>query len=90
MKSTVFAIATVAALTAAPLLAGTAAADPIRLAQVDVEIGGHPRSGVVIEHPRRPGVVIESEGRARHDCRSVTVKEWRNGARVTRTERRCD
>ena len=80
MKSTVFAIATVAALTAAPLLAGTAAADPIRLAQVDVEIGGHPRSGVV----------IESEGRARHDFRSVTVKEWRNGARVTRTERRCD
>ena len=32
MKTTVFAIATVAALTAAPLLAGTATADPTRLA----------------------------------------------------------
>jgi hypothetical protein len=90
MKTTVFAIATVAALTAAPLVTGAAKADPTRLAQVDVEVGAPGRPGVVIEHPRRHGVVIESEGRARHDCRSVTVREWRHGARITRTERRCD
>jgi hypothetical protein len=89
MKTTIFAMATAAAvLTAAPLLAETAKADPTRLAQVDVRIG--PRApDVVIEQPRRrPGVVIETEGR--RDCRTVTTKEWRNGVRVTRTERRCD
>jgi ABC-type proline/glycine betaine transport system substrate-binding protein len=43
MKNALLAIATAAAvLTAAPLLAGTAKADPMRLAQadVDVRIGG--------------------------------------------------
>jgi hypothetical protein len=88
-NNVILAMATAAAvLTAAPLLAGTAKADPTRLAQVDVRIG--PRApDVVIDQPRRrPGVVIETEGR--RDCRSVTTKEWRNGVRVTRTERRCD
>jgi hypothetical protein len=28
-------------------------------------------------------------GPDRPHCRTVTVTEWRNGARVTRTERRC-
>ena len=85
----VLAMATaVAVLTVAPLFAGAANADPTQLAQVDVRVG--PRApDVVIDGPRRrPGVVIETEGR--RDCRSVTTKEWRNGVRVTRTERRCD
>src|SRR5262245_10818322 len=85
----VLALATAAAvLTAAPLFAGTAKADPTQLAQVDVRIGPRAPDAVVVEPRRRPGVVIETEGR--RDCRSVTTKEWRNGVRVTRTERRCD
>ena len=86
MKTTLLAIATAAAvLTAAPLLAGTAKADPIRLAQADVNV----RIGAVGEprHHRR-GVVVETDGRAH--CRTVTVREWRHGMRVTRTERQCD
>jgi hypothetical protein len=83
---------------------GTARADGTQLAQagVDVRVGEPRRPGVVIEEPRRPGVVIEeprrrdrdvvigTEGRGRGDCRSVTVSEWRDGVRVSRTERRCD
>ncbi len=41
MKTTILAMVTAAAaLTVAPLLAGTAQADPTRLAQVDINIGG--------------------------------------------------
>jgi hypothetical protein len=84
MKTIVIAITTAAAvLTAAPMLAGVASADPVRLAQVDVDVrmGG----------PRGPGVVIDTDGRRHHrDCRSVTVSEWHNGVKVVRTERRCD
>ena len=92
MKNALLAIATAAAvLTAAPLLAGTAKADPIRLAQadVDVRIGGRGGPGVAVETPRRyrRGVVV-TDGRSH--CRTVTVREWRHGARVTRTERHCD
>jgi hypothetical protein len=86
----VLAMATaVAVLTAAPLFAGAAKADPTQLAQADVDVRIGPRGpGVVIDEPRRRhGVVVETEGR--RDCRSVTTKEWRNGVRVTRTERRC-
>jgi hypothetical protein len=93
MKTILIAMTTAAAvLTAAPMLAGAAKADPIRLAQADVDVRIGPRGpGVVIDEPRRrPGVVIETEGRRNRDCRSVTVSEWRNGVRVTRTERRCD
>jgi hypothetical protein len=35
-----------------------------------------------------PGGVYVGPGHRPH-CRTVTVTEWRNGARVTRTERRC-
>jgi len=46
---------------------------------------------VVIDEPRRRrDVEIETEGHTLRDCRSVNVREWRNGVRVTRTERRCD
>ena len=72
MKNVLLAIATAAAaLTVAPLLAGTAQADPTRMAQVDINIGGsrpgyvehRRRPGVVIEHRRRPAVVIEHHRR---------------------------
>ena len=63
MKNALLAIATAAAvLTVAPLLAGTAKADPVRLAQadVDVRIGGRDGPGVVVGTPRRHrhGVVV--------------------------------
>jgi len=91
MKMLVLAVTTAAAvLTTTPLLAGSAdTTEAIRLAQVDVYVAP-PRPGVVIEERRRPGVVIDTEGRRNRDCRSVTVREMRNGERITRTERRCD
>ena len=92
MKTTLLAMATAAAvLTVAPLLAGTAKADPVRLAQadVDVRIGGRDGPGVVVGTPRRPATVSWSPMDG-PDCRTVTVREWRHGARVTRTERQCD
>src|SRR5215510_2153597 len=98
MKQIVLALTMAAAVvTATPLLvqtAGSARADSTQLAQadVDVRIGGPRRPGVVIEEPRRRerGIVVDTEGRGRRDCRSVTVSEWRDGVRVSRTERRCD
>ena len=93
MKRMMLAIATAAAvLTTAPLLAGTARAEFIRLAQADIDVRIGPRGpGVVIDEPhRRRDIEVETEGRSLRDCRSVTVREWRNGVRVTRTERRCD
>ncbi len=87
MKNLLLAIATAAAaLTVAPLLAGTAQADPTRMAQVDINIGGS-RPGYVEHRRHRRGVVVETTGRSH--CRTVTVREWRHGARVTRTERQC-
>jgi Ni/Co efflux regulator RcnB len=96
MKQIVLAMTTAAAVvTATPLLVqttGTARADSTQLAQVDVRVGEPRRPGVVIEEPRRRDrdVIIGTEGRGRGNCRSVTVSEWRDGARVSRTERRCD
>ena len=93
MKTMMLAIATAAGvLTAAPLLAGTARADAVRLAQADIDVRIGPRGpGVVIDEPRRRrDIEVETEGRSLRDCRSVTVREWRNGVWVTRTERRCD
>ena len=94
MRTIVVAMTTAAAvLTAAPMLAGIANADNVRLAQVDVDVrvGGPRGPGVVIEEPRRgPGIVIDTDGRRNRDCRSVTVSEWQNGVKVTRTERQCD
>ena len=82
MKTTILAMVTAAAaLTVAPLLAGTAQADPIRLAQVDINIGGS-RPGVVVEHRRRPAVVIE------HRRRPAVVIEHRRRPAVVIQERR--
>jgi hypothetical protein len=82
MKTTILALVTAAAaLTVAPLLAGTAQADPTRLAQVDINIGGS-RPGVVVEHRRRPAVVIERRRPA------VVIQERRRPGVVIETEGR--
>ena len=82
MKNILLAIATAAAaLTVAPLLAGTAQADPTRLAQVDINIGGS-RPGVVVEHRRRPAVVVE------HRRRPAVVVEHRRRPAVVIEHRR--
>jgi len=82
MKNILLAIATAAAaLTVAPLLAGTAQADPTRMAQVDINIGGS-RPGVVVEHRRRPAVVVE------HRRRPVVIEHRRRPAVVIEHRRR--
>ena len=70
-----------AALTVAPLLAGTAQADPTRLAQVDINIGGS--RPVVVEQRRRPAVVIEHRRRP-----AVVIQERRRPGVVIETEGR--
>lgn len=94
MKTTMLAIVTAAAaLTVAPLLAGTAQADPTRLAQVDINVGvggSRPgvlqerrRSGVVIEERRRPDVVVRERRRP-----NVVIEERRRPGVVIETEGR--
>ena len=64
----------------------------VRIAQADIgdRMGPVRSPNVVIEEPRPPSVVIETEGRReRADCRSVTITERKNGVEVTRTEHRC-
>jgi len=92
MRISALAMATVAAVSmVAPLSSVPARADSMQLAQVGVEVDvGRPRGGVVIEERRRPGVVIETEGRRNRDCRTVTVTERQNGVSVSRTRRVCD
>jgi len=86
MKNALLAIAMAAAvLTVAPLLAGTAQADPTRLAQVDINIGGS-RPGVVVERRRRPAVVVEHRRRPavvieHHRRPGVVVTEGRRSYR---------
>ena len=83
MKNALLAIAMAAAvLTVAPLLAGTAQADPTRLAQVDINIGGS-RPGVVVERRRRPAVVIEHRRRP-----AVVIEHRRRPGVVVETEGR--
>ena len=68
-------------------------ADAMRLAQADVDarMGPSRSPKVVIEEPRPPSVVIETEGRGEgQNCRPVTVTERQDGVVVTRTERRCE
>jgi len=95
MKNALLAIAAAAAvLTVAPLLAGTAQADPTRLAQVDINIGGsrpavvehRRRSDVIVERRRRPAVVIEHRRRPavvieHHRRPGVVVTEGRRSYR---------
>jgi hypothetical protein len=79
-------------LSSAPSPAVMAAAN-VQLAQADfgARMGPARSPDVVIEEPRPPRAVIETEGRGEpHKCRSVNVTEWRDGEQVTRTERECD
>jgi hypothetical protein len=83
----------VAALSVILLGHDGAEARNLRIAQADVgdRMGPARSPNVVIEEPRPPSVVIETEGRAQRDnCRAVTVTERHDGVEVTRTERRCD
>ena len=100
MRTIVLAVAASAAvLTSAPLLAGSASAASIQLAQVDVDVRVGPpavrieeerRPGVVIEERRRvaPGVIEGTDGR-RRDCVTRSESETRNGVTVTERERDC-
>jgi hypothetical protein len=76
---------------AAPSL--VTAAGNIELSQADfgARMGPSRSPNVVIEEPRPPRPVIETEGRGEpRKCRPVNVTEWRDGLQVTRTERDCD
>jgi len=69
------------------------AAGNIELAQADfgARMGPSRSPDVVIEEPRPPRAVIETEGRGGpQNCRAVNITEWRDGIEVTRTERECD
>jgi hypothetical protein len=72
---------------------GAMAGTHIQLAQADFGARmGPPRSpDVVIEEPRPPRSVIETEGRAEpRKCPSVNVPEPRDAKGTIRTERECD
>ena len=86
MKTIVLATTATALFAAVPVSVGTAVADNIQLAQVDVRIGPRGGPGVVIGEERRYRV----RDRDRDDCRKITITEWRNGVKVKRTKWRCD
>jgi hypothetical protein len=94
MRTSVFALMTAAAmLSAVSLRAAGAEVGAIRLAQVDVDVWMGPSRSpdIVIEEPRPPSAAIETEGRGEHrNCHAVTVTEWQDGVKVTRTEQQCD
>ena len=94
MRARVLASTTVVAiLCVIRLSAEGAEPGAIRVAQADLgaRMGPTRSPNVVIEEPRPPNAVIETEGRSgRDDCHSVTVTERQDGLKVTRTEQRCD
>ena len=94
MRTSVVALMTAAAmLPDVCLRAEIAMAEGIRLAQADVDVSmGPSRSpNVVIEEPRPPSAVIETDGRRdRQNCHPVTITERQDGVKVTWTEQRCD
>jgi hypothetical protein len=90
----VFAVAAAAAaLTALPISIAPAIADPVRMAQIDVQVGPGPRThdrGVIVEEHRRPGVTIEeTEGRRRGDCVTHSESTSRGNTTVTEQQRNC-
>ena len=94
MRSRVLASTTVEAMLCVICLPAKGA-DPgaIRVAQADLgtRMGPTRSPNVVIEEPRPPNAVIETEGRSgRGNCHSVTVTERQDGVKVTRTEQQCD
>jgi hypothetical protein len=90
MKIAFAAAAAAALLTAAPLLDGAspAAAQELRMAQVDVQIGPNRRRDPDVTVGVGPGGVVVGPGR---NCRTVTTTVERpNGRTITRKERVCD
>jgi len=81
-----------ATLSTASFSAATAAGN-IELAQADfgARMGPSRSPDVVIEEPRPPRPVIETEGRGEpQKCRSHNVTDSRDGIKDPRTERECD
>ncbi len=80
----------VVAMTVMTLVPAAPAAGPAPL-QVQVQVGVDVRSG----GSRSSAPVIDSDGRGerardRANCRTVKLTEWRDGAKVSRRERRCE
>lgn len=78
----------VVAMTVMTLVPAAPAAGP---APVQVQAGVDVRSG----GSRSSAPVIDSDGRGerardRANCRTVKLTEWRDGAKVSRRERRCE
>jgi hypothetical protein len=94
MRASVLALMTAAVMLAAvSLRAGMVEAGSTQVAQVDVDVRMGPSRSpdVVIEQPRPPSAAIETEGRGeRQNCHPVTITEWQDGVKVTRTEQQCD
>ncbi len=94
MRTGLFAIMTAGNMFAAVLLtAGPATARATELAQANFEgrMGPSRSPDVVVEEPRPPRAIIETEGRGEHrSCQPVTITEWHDGVKVTRTQQQCD
>jgi hypothetical protein len=80
----------VVAMTVMTLVPAAPAAGPAPV-QLQVQAGVDVRSG----GSRSSAPVIDSDGRGerardRANCRTVKLTEWRNGAKVSRRERRCE
>jgi hypothetical protein len=84
---------TAALLGLSPVHGGSEATDGTALAQADLDMRAGPdrTPNVLVEEPRPPSIVIETEGRGeRPFCRDVVISEWREGVNVTRTAQRCE
>jgi hypothetical protein len=95
MRTVVLALATAAAVALSiGLGAASGAAGTIRLAQADnqdAKMGPVASPKVVIEEPRPPSAVIETEGRGEdRNCRPATTTERQDGTKVAKPERRCE
>ena len=95
MKTVMLASATVAAVVLGiGLGAASGASATIRLAQADnqdAKIGPVASPKVVIEEPRPPSAVIETEGRGEdRNCRAAAATERQDGTKVAKPERRCE
>ena len=94
MRTVMLAVATAAAVALSiGLGAASGMAGTIRLAQADADTKMGPVASpkVVIEEPRPPSAVIETEGRGENrNCRPATTTERQDGTKVAKPERRCE
>ena len=89
--ATLIAAAGICAALALPNI--TAQACTLQLAQADLrpQMGPSRSPNVVIEEPRPSRPAIETEGRGeRRNCHPITVTEWQDGVKTTRTEEQCE